>query len=131
MDFIYHILLKELYAVFGNLIIVFLLCPFTAECERQFFSMNSIKTLLSIHLARKIYVIWSLLHVMARYRKNFFQAYWKVAGNGGLQLNGTRKKWLNVLMKIKTSKCSVADWVTCKYVEEESPYNIYKNKSCQ
>jgi len=129
MDFIYHIncihtLLKEINAVFGNLIIVFL--PWSSVYPlldvRQFSSMNSIKTML---------------------RNSFFQQYLPdlmlIACDGPLQKEvfpgllisgwylvmmvstwtGTRNKFLNALLKIETSKCSVADF---DYVEgEKSP----------
>jgi len=47
---------------------------------------------------------------------------WLVSGNGGLHLNGTRKKFFNVLMKTNTSKWSVVDF------DYELAVNMWKEK---
>jgi len=55
-----------------------------------------------------------------------------VSGNGGLHLNGTRKIFLSVLMKIKISKCSVVDFdyeLAVNMWKEKKAHRIYKNES--
>jgi len=49
-------------------------------------------------------------------------------------MNGHKKKILNVLMKIKTSKCSVADFdyeLAVNIWKEKKARRIYKNESHQ
>jgi len=131
MDFIYHIncihiLLKELYAVFGNLIIVFL-------------PWSSVLPLLSVRgssplwialnlcwgtpLARKIYMIWCLLHVMAlpkEFLPDLLSDWYLVMVV--FTWTGTRKKipqCADENWKIKMFCDWLWLWVSCKYVEGE------------
>ena len=53
-------------------------------------------------------------------------------GNGGLHLNRHKNKFFNVLMKIKTSNCSVADFdyeLAVSMWKEKKTHRIYNNVS--
>jgi len=132
MDFIYHIncirtLLKELYAVFGNLIIVFL--PWSIHC----WVWEAVLLWISLKLCRGI--PW-------QGKSTWFDAYcmwwpatqrissrpidkWLVSGNDGLYWNGHKKQIPQCLYENWNIKM-FCGWlwlqVSCKYVEgEESP----------
>jgi len=128
-----HTLLKELYTVFGNLIIVFL--PWSAECERQFSSMNSIKTLLRNSLGQENIHDSMLIACDDLLPKEFLPGL-LISGWYLVMVvftwTGTRKEFLNVLMKIKTSNCSVADFdyeLAVNMWKEKKACRIYKNES--
>jgi len=74
-----------------------ILCPSTAECERQFSSMNGIKTLLRNSHGQENLHDFMLIACDARLPKEFLPGLlisgWYL-GNGGLHLNRHKKKIL-------------------------------------
>jgi len=112
MDFILSIncidtLLKELYTIFGNLIIVFLLWS-SVHPLLSVRSSSPLWTALKLcwesPLAMKIYVNWCLLYVMAhttqRISSRPIADKWLVSGNGGCHLNGHKNTILGQIVDI-------------------------------
>jgi len=111
---LYSYFTEGMYAVFGNLIFVFL-------------PWSSVHPLLSVRGSSPLWIALKVIKLCWPGKYTWFNAYcmwwpatqrissrpiekWLISGNGSLHLNSTRTTFLNVLMKIKTAKCSVADF---------------------